>query len=1257
MSNRALKRPDGERVLDGMKATLRALMRKAAQWRFYACCEPDRLPCRSIVLLPVQPCTFFCGLAGILVIKGGKDTPPEDIPRMLGLHFDRVRAADLNRVLNKELTPDEYLNPEELRAFEQDVYRLKQRPGSQWMFSSRGPLDGLGKLCAEMCSFIEQEERILEKEAASLSILDMETLMKSLILLKDISWAIHEDVLGNQEKIVSLSGNSRPLSLKSFEKYQRLNFTLNALDRLEVRGRDSCGVQVAFCFAGPQEMKDVVQKIREAGLYDLFMKRCAPGDLMNGSIHVSPGALVFTYKTALVTGDLGDNTRSLRKSICEDPILRLVADHAPDSQMYLAHTRWASVGAINEANCHPLNNFALDGEPREQWDFLPARKQYPFYGSGPWTINVVLNGDIDNYTLLKEGLQAYGCRIDPRVSTDTKIIPLMIERHLLEGHDLKEAFRRAVNDFEGSHAIAMESNLEPGRVFLGVRGSGQTIYVGICENQYVFSSEVYGLVEETPFFIRMDGERERVPGDQRTRGQIFVLDSEGYGLKGIEAMYYDGFPLKLGKSDIRRAEITTRDIDRGSFPHFLLKEILDAPESIRKTIRGKYRVERGRDVVFNLDEAVVPGAVRDALVSGAIKRIYVVGQGTAAIAGAAVAEALETYLRGAHISVMARKATDLSGFCLDDDMTDCLVIAITQSGTTTDTNRAVTMARERGAHLIAIVNRRQSDITSKVDGVFYTSDGRDIEMSVASTKAFYSQIAAGYVLALFMAQLLGTLSREKIVREISQIEQAPRLMQKVIASREAIRASAWDLVRKKRYWAVVGSGANKTASDEIRIKLSELCYKTISSDVIEDKKHIDLSSEPLILVCAAGSPDAVIEDVVKDVAIFHAHASSVVVIADEGEQRFDSISDSVIHVPRSGFPLSVILNTLAGHIWGYYAACSLDAQAGAFKSFRSSLSEIMRGHEKKGLSLYESIEDRDLHRCVDDFSSLFNSWRRSGLLTSMNVDTASDIALLLKYVVGKLPIEDFWSEFGAHRVIASPLDELDSALSRAIDELSRPVDAIRHQAKTVTVGTSRRVEAPQGVIFDALKDLSFTVENIPAKGGIVLKRLQDAIRRINGYTLYAVDGLDEEGRPTDSSTIRAIGKKGVAESMRSRFDEAGTLMGTKRSIVRTGNVYAGEGKSDHASIVIIPLLNSLRVVEHLLLLHVDYHDDLDIERKKEILAEKYNDIRNLVDEYNVAWDDAYLDRLPLRLLLGEDVETIKNMIFEGSGAEQPGGRE
>ncbi|MFY9398284.1 MAG: SIS domain-containing protein [Desulfomonilia bacterium] len=1234
-----------------MKDGLWALIRRALRWRWYLCHDPDNLPPRSVVLFPVLPDTLCCGLAGVLAVKGGGEAPGEQTLELLAGHFRAVESRCLNTVLGGKAGIDAYLDPERLKRFEQDVYRLKQDPKIQWQLHNESSMKRLEGLCRDLNAFAREEERLLEQAAASFTTRETEVLNQQLIALKDLSWALSKDVLANQEKIRDLSGNSRDLGPEAFEKYQRLNFTLNALDRLEVRGRDSCGLQAAFCFAGTHGTREVLDEIRRRGLYEEFVQRCSPGDLRDRSIQVSPLSLIFTYKTALVTGDLGDNTRALRTSIRTDRILGLVMDHAAESQMYLAHTRWASVGPISEANCHPVNNFAVPAPAGEDYGFLPARKKFPFYGTGPWSINVVLNGDIDNYARLKEKLREQGCLIDPRVSTDTKIIPLVIEHYLGLGHDLKEALRKAVNDFEGSHAIAMESNLEPGRVFLALKGSGQSIYVGLCENHYVFSSEIYGLVEETPHFIKMDGEKERIPGNARTRGQIFVLsNAAGGGLSGIEAMCYDGAPLELGPGDIRRAEITTRDIDRESFPHFLLKEILDSPESVRKTLRGKYRLGEGlQDVTFNLDEAVVPRRLKNAIAKGEIRRIFVVGQGTAAVAGAAVAEAVSRSLKGSGIAVQALKATDLSGFNLDDDMSDSLVIAITQSGTTADTNRAVSMVGQRGAHLIAIVNRRQSDITARVDGVFYTSDGRDIEMSVASTKAFYSQITAGCILGLYLGSLLGTLSQDRIARAIDLLEQAPALMRRVIDSREAIRASAWDLVRKKRYWAVVGSGANKTASDEIRIKLSELCYKTISSDVIEDKKHIDLSSEPLILVCAAGSPEAVLEDVIKDVAIFHAHASSVVVIADEGEQRFADIADRVIHVPRSGFPLSVILNTLAGHLWGYYAACSLDAQAGAFKTFRADLGAIMREQEKRGLSLYESIEDRDLRRSVEDFSALFNSWRKTGMLTSLSVETASDITLLLKYAVGKLPIEDFWGEFDEHGVKVSPLDRLDTALGRAVEELSRPVDAIRHQAKTVTVGTSRRVEAPRGLIFDLLEELSFTVENIPAKGGIAIKRIQEGISAIDGYTLYRVAGLDEEGRPTDASTLRVLRKEGAARGIPSRFEREGTLMGTKKTIVRSGEVYAGEGRSDHAPIVIVPLINSGRAVEHLLLLHVRFLEDIGVERKKEILGEKYGDIRNLIDEYNLAWDDKYLGSLPLSLLLGEDLERIKDAIFKRHG--------
>jgi glucosamine--fructose-6-phosphate aminotransferase (isomerizing) len=177
-------------------------------------------------------------------------------------------------------------------------------------------------------------------------------------------------------------------------------------------------------------------------------------------------------------------------------------------------------------------------------------------------------------------------------------------------------------------------------------------------------------------------------------------------------------------------------------------------------------------------------------------------------------------------------------------MADTLVVAISQSGTTTDTNRTVDMVKARGAHTLAIVNRRDSDITFKVDGVMYTSSGRDIEMSVASTKAFYSQIVAGALLGLKVASIKGRRSIEFLSDQIAELLQIPDHMRTVLAMGEQIQASAQRLAATKTYWAAVGSGPNKSSADEIRIKLSELCYKTISSDFVEDKKHIDLSSEP-----------------------------------------------------------------------------------------------------------------------------------------------------------------------------------------------------------------------------------------------------------------------------------------------------------------------------------------------------------------------------------------------------------------------------
>ncbi len=695
------------------------------------------------------------------------------------------------------------------------------------------------------------------------------------------------------------------------------------------------------------------------------------------------------------------------------------------------------------------------------------------------------------------------------------------------------------------------------------------------------------------------------------------------------------------------AEITTRDIDRSDYPHFFLKEISESALSIKRTLRGKYRIVKSErsapQVTFNLGNDIIPASVRTGLQNSSIRNIIVIGHGTAAVAGQAVADALSHYLKGMGISILASIASELSGFGLKDDLADTLIIPITQSGTTTDTNRAVAMAKERGAYIISIVNRRQSDITAKSHGVFYTSDGRDIEMSVASTKAFYSQIIAGQVLALCFAQLLKSRTDEDIAEALRHLETAPRLMDRIFENRGTIAAS----VKKnadKRFWAIVGSGPNKAAADEIRIKLSELCYKTISSDIVENKKHIDLSAEPLILVCASGNPQAVAEDVVKDVAIFKAHKASVIVFADEGDHRFNQVADAVIPIPIAPAPLPVILNTMAGHLWGYYAACAMDDEAQIFREFRNLLATELTERTKKKLSILDIITDMSFRQMINEFYTMFNQHRLSGSFSVLAGKTIADLLLLLKYAVGKLPLKDIRNEFKGEENLISPFVLLDITLGMAIDELTRPIDAIRHQAKTVTVGTSRKEKEIKGIIFDLLENLKFSVNNLTYRNILAINRIQQAIEAIRGYVVYNISGLDKQGNPSDDSTIVIQKKDGTAAQMKSRADQPTELMGTKRTIVSTGHIYIGKGKSDGASILVLPLLGENNFVNNLLLIHINYNERLALSEKRNVLGYRYNDIRNLINEYNLPWQDEYLESISLESLFSEPVEAIAGQI-------------
>jgi glucosamine--fructose-6-phosphate aminotransferase (isomerizing) len=161
-----------------------------------------------------------------------------------------------------------------------------------------------------------------------------------------------------------------------------------------------------------------------------------------------------------------------------------------------------------------------------------------------------------------------------------------------------------------------------------------------------------------------------------------------------------------------------------------------------------------------------------------------------------------------------------------------------------------------------------------------------------------------------------------------------------------------------------------------------------------------------------------------------------------------------------------------------------------------------------------------------------------------------------------------------------------------------------------------------------------------------ISRIQQAVAAVNGYTLYAINHLDAEGKPGEEATITIAGRGGISAGMRSRAETSVRLMGTKKGIVASGHIYVGRGKSDSAPLMIIPLLGGEDLVRHLLLIHVSFNETLSIGERKEIMGERVNDIRDLIQEYNLPWDERELGKIPVGILLGEPVEVIAGQIRE-----------
>jgi glucosamine--fructose-6-phosphate aminotransferase (isomerizing) len=462
-------------------------------------------------------------------------------------------------------------------------------------------------------------------------------------------------------------------------------------------------------------------------------------------------------------------------------------------------------------------------------------------------------------------------------------------------------------------------------------------------------------------------------------------------------------------------------------------------------------------------------------------------------------------------------------------------------------------------------------------------------------------------------------------------------MREVIARRDEISAIAQRHVLGRRYWAVVGNGPNAIAARELRIKLSELCYKAIACDVTEDKKHIDLSSEPLILVCAAGLTGSNADDVAKEIAIYRAHRAAPIVIASE-EGRFAAAIETVT-VPVVSADLAFILATVAGHLFGYEAALAIDASARPLREARGAIEVAAPGAPGELLDRLGPTLEAPARR-------FFEELRAGHYDGTLEASTATRLASLLRYATGGLTLDSYQVEHGKVGTPSTVVHDLTAALTKGIEELTRPVDAIKHQAKTVTVGISRSDETLlRAPLVRAVLAAGAPRDGLTYRALRTLVDLDPAVEEVTGYTRYRIEG----DLATESATLHVVDRGGVAAGIASRTEVDPGLRGTKHRVASQREVTAVRGRRDGRTLVIVPEVKHNETVG-LTLLHVRFVTTLPAGTMRAVLQGyqgRYGALKDAVTETEPVFDDSVLATIPFLELLTEPVYVLAERWRQG----------
>lgn len=521
---------------------------------------------------------------------------------------------------------------------------------------------------------------------------------------------------------------------------------------------------------------------------------------------------------------------------------------------FIFHTRWATHGEPVEKNAHP-------------------------HGDCTNTIYVVHNGIVENYRELKEKLSGEGHRF--RSDTDTEILAHLIERFFT--NNLEEAVREALGYIRGTYGIAVISSRDPYKLVAARLSS--PLLVGVAKEGYFVASDASAVLSHTKKVVYLeDGDiATMAPDDLRVSNQTT-------GMK---------------EAKIEELEWDITQTQKGGYPHFMLKEIHEQPESIENTMRGRILLQEGKAKLGGLEE--VKDRLRD------IKKLYIVACGTASYAALVGEYMLEEY---AGIPTEVDFASEFRyRKPLFDEHT--ALLCISQSGETADTLAALREAKEKGALTLGIVNAVGSTVARETDAGIYNHAGPEI--SVASTKAFTSQLAVLSLLTLFLGRQRG-MSYVMGKRIASELLRVPAHMRAIFKQEAQIKKVAKKYARAHNA-LYIGRKYNYPIALEGAIKLKEISYIHAEGYASGEMKHGPIALIDNTFPTIAIAPqDSVYEKMFSNIQEIKARKGPIIALTTRGNRKLESIADDVIFIPKTIEMLMPLLSVLPLQLFAYYIA-------------------------------------------------------------------------------------------------------------------------------------------------------------------------------------------------------------------------------------------------------------------------------------------------------------------------------------------------